>query len=140
MNIENSETVIARATRGPCIVNDNDTETLEWIHGDSVVRFKVNIQLCCSDVGYLLEHLFLNLMNLITDGNTLGGAWPDTDGEEQLRNWRLINLLCIKSGAWTKDEVKEKFLEICEVHGVEDDPKILGLFDRYIVSNKVKDG
>ena len=72
-------------------------------------------------------------MNLITDGNTLGGAWPDTDGEEQLRNWRLINLLCIKSEAWTKDEVKEKFLEICEVHDVEDDPNILELFDRYIL-------
>jgi hypothetical protein len=122
-----------RELSGPCVVSDKDTETLEWIHGDSDVRFKVDIQMCCSDVGYLLEHIFLNLMNLMLDRDTLGGAWPDSDGEEQLQNWRLINLLCIKSGGWTRDDVKEKFLEICEVHDVENDPVILGLFDRYVV-------
>jgi len=117
----------------PCIVNDNDTETLEWIYGNSKDSNNHTVQLSDGDIYYLLEHLFLNLMNLMLGRNTLGGAWPDTDGEEQLINWRLINLLCIKSGAWSKDEVKEKFLEICKVHDVENDPNILGLFDRYIV-------
>jgi len=133
MNIENSETVIARAMTEPYIVNDNDTETLEWIYGNPNTHLNNIVQFSDFDISYLLEHLFLNLMNLMLGRNTLGGAWPDTDGEEQLRNWRLINLLCIKSEAWTKDEVKEKFLEICEVHGVENNPNILGLFDRYIV-------
>lgn len=119
----------------PCIVNDNDndTETLEWIYGNSKEPNNHTVQLSCWDISYLLEHLFLNLMNLITNGNTLGGAMPDEDGQEQLQNWRLINLIFINSGALTKDDVKEKFLEICEVHRVEDDPNILGLFDRYIV-------
>jgi len=133
MNIENTETVIARAMTEPRIVNDDDRKTLEWIYGNSKESNNYTVQLSDCDIHYLLEHIFLNLMNLMLCRNTLGGAWPDTDGEEQLQNWRLINLIYIKSGVCTKDEVKEKFLEICEVHGVENNPNILGLFDRYIV-------
>jgi len=133
MNIENSGTVIARAMTEPLIVNDDDKETMEWIYGNSGESNDHTVQLSDGDSYYLLEHLFLNLINLMTGRDTLGGAWPDTDGEEQLQNWRLINLIFIKSGICTKDDVKEKFLEICEVHDVENDPDILGLFDRYIV-------
>jgi len=133
MNIENSETVIARAMTEPRIVNDDDRKTLEWIYGSSKESFNNTVQLSDDDIYYLLEHLFLNLMNLMTGRDTLGGAWPDIDGKEQLQNWRLINLCFIKSGAWPKDDVKEKFLEICEVLGVENDPDILELFDRYVV-------
>ncbi len=117
----------------PCVVSDGDTETLEYIHGADLYRNEINVKISGCDVGYLLEHIFLNLMNLMFGRDTLGGAFPDTDGEEQLQNWRLINLLFIKSGVCTKEDVKEKFLEICEVHDVENDPVILGLFDRYVV-------
>jgi len=123
----------AKEKRGPYIVSDKDTETLEWIYGNSKEPSEFTVQLSGWDISYLLEHLFLNLMNVMLGRHTLGGAWPDTDGEEQLINWRLINLIFINSGALTKDDVKEKFLEICEVQDVEDDPNILGLFDRYIV-------
>ncbi len=139
MNFENSETVIASAMTEPLIVNDDDRKTMEWIYGNSKESNYYTVQLSDCDIHYLLEHLLLNLMNLMTGRNTLGGAWPDTDGEEQLQNWRLINLIYIKSGVYTKDEVRETFLEICEVHDVENDPDILGLFDRYIVSDKVID-
>ncbi len=60
-----------RELSGPCVVSDKDTETLEWIHGDSDVRFKVDIKMCFSDVGYLLEHIFLNLINLMLDRDKL---------------------------------------------------------------------
>jgi len=83
----------------PCIVTDKDTETLEWIHGTDIDGTEYNVQLSSCDISYLIEHLFLNMMNLMLGRDTLGGAYPDTDGEEQLRNWRLINLLCIKSEA-----------------------------------------
>ena len=133
MNIDNTETFTIRAMKEPCIVNDTDTDTLDWIHGDSRERNSNPVQLSDSDVWYLLEHLFLNLMNLMLGRHTLGGAWPDVDGEVALRHWRLINLLCIKSGIMTRDDVKEKFLEICEVHDVEDDSNILALFDIYVL-------
>ena len=133
MNFKNSETVIARAMTEPRIVSDDDRKTLEWIYGNSKESNNYTVQLSDGDGHYLFEHLFLNLMNLMTGRDTLGGAWPDTDGEEQLQNWRLINLIFIKSGICTKDDVKEKFLEICEIHNVENDSDILGLFDRYIV-------
>jgi len=133
MNFNNTETFPIRVMTEPFIVDDTNTRTLDWIHGDSRERNSNPVQLSDSDVWYLQEHLFLNLMNLMLGRHTLGGAWPDVDGEEQLRIWRLINLLCIKSRVLTRDDVKEKFLEICEVHGVEDDPNILGLFDRYVV-------
>ncbi len=120
---------------------NTDIQTLEWIYGNSKESFNNTVQLSDDDIYYLLEHLFLNLMNLMLGRNTLGGACPDWDGQEQLVNWRLINLVYIKPGVLTKDEVKEKFLEICEVHDVEDDPNILGLFDRYIVSrNRANSG
>ena len=133
MNIQNSGTVIARAMTEPLIINDDDRKTLEWIYGNSKESNNYTVQLSDCDIHYLLEHLFLNLMNLMLDRETLGGAEPDIEGEEQLHNWRLINLIFIKSGICTKDDVKEKFLEICEVHDVENDPDILALFDRYIV-------
>ena len=133
MNFENSETVIASAMTEPLIVNDDDKMTMEWIYGNSKESNNHTVQLSDGDIYYLLDHLFLNLMNLMLCRETLGGAWPDTHGEEQLQNWRLINLIFIKSGICIKDDVKEKFLEICEVHGVENDPDILGLFDRYVV-------
>lgn len=122
-----------RELPGSCVVSDEDTETLEWIHGTDLNGTEFKLNLSGGDILYLVEHLFLNMMNLMLGGNTLGGAWSDSDGEEQLRNWRLINLLCVKSEAWTIDDVKEKFLELCEVHGVENNPEILGLFDRYVV-------
>jgi len=133
MNNENSEVIIASAMTEPLIVNDDDKKTMEWIYGNPKESNNHSVQLSDGDIYYLLEHLFLNLMNLMLDRETLGGAEPDTEGEEQLHNWRLINLIYIKSGVCTKDDVKEKFLEICEVHDVENDPDILGLFDRYIV-------
>jgi len=133
MNNENSKVIIASAMTEPLIVNGDDKKTLEWIYGNSKESNNYTVQLSDCDVHYLLEHLILNLMNLMLCRDTLGGAWPDTDGEEQLQNWRLINLIYIKSGVCTKDDVKEKFLEICKVHSVENDPDILGLFDRYIV-------
>jgi len=139
MNIENSGSIIARAMTEPLIINDNDKKTMEWIYGNPKECNNYTVQLSDGDIYYLLEHLFINLMNLMTGGNPLGCALPDIDGEEQLRNWRLINLIFIKSGICTKDDVKEKFLEICEIHIVENDPDILGLFDRYIVSDKVID-
>ncbi len=102
------------------------------MHGDTNEILVVNVRMSEYDIEYLIEHLMLNILNLI-DGNTMGGTVPDIDGQEQLQNWRLINLIFIKSGICTKNDVKEKFLEICEIHCVENDPDILGLFDRYVV-------
>ena len=57
-------------------------------------------------------------------GNPQVGAWMEPNGEEQLWNWRLLNLV-IKSN--------EIFFDLCEVFDKREDDKILGLFDRYVV-------
>ena len=121
---------------GPCIVSDKDTEVIDWIHGDSNWMYEnnhdisiVNVRMSEFDIEYLIEHLVLNILNLI-EGNAMGGSVPEIDGQEQLQNWRLINIL-IKSGAITKDDVKEKYSDICEVFQT-DDNEVVGLFDRYI--------
>ena len=127
--MSNTNCVIAERMQGACIISEKDTETLEWIHGTSINRFEVNVKLSLCDVGYLIEHLFLNIFNLMF-GNPLACAWPDPDGEEQLQNWRLINIL-IKSGEITKDDVKVQFDNIFGCN--TDDDEVLNLFDRYIV-------
>ena len=38
MNFDNNETFTIKAMTEPCIVNDTDTDTLDWIHGDSRER------------------------------------------------------------------------------------------------------
>jgi len=120
---------------GPCIVSNGDTEMMDWIHGDSNWMHGdtneisvVNVRMSEYDIEYLIEHLMLNILNLI-DGNTMGGSVPDIDGQEQLQNWRLINIL-IKSGEITKDDVKVQFDNIFGCN--TDDDEVLNLFDRYI--------
>ena len=140
MNFDNTEIFPPKPKTEPRIVNDSDTKTLEFIYGNPSVQLTNIVQLAGDDVWYLLDHLFHNLMNIMTNGNALGGVLYDEYGEEQLQNWRLINLLFIISGVLTKEEVKEKFMEICEIYSVEDDHKILELFDRYIVSDRAIDG
>ena len=121
---------------GPYIVSDKDTEVIDWIHGDSNWMHGdtneisvVNVRMSEYDIEYLIEHLMVHILNLI-DGNPMGGSVSDIDGQEQLQNWRLINIL-IKSGAITQDDVKEKYFDICEVFQT-DDNEVVGLFDRYI--------
>jgi len=121
---------------GPCIVSNDDTEMMDWIHGDSNWMhgdtneiLVVNVRMSEFDIEYLIEHLMLNILNLI-EGNPMDGSVPDIDGQEQLQNWRIINIL-IRSGAITKDDVKEKYSDICEVFRT-DDNEVIGSFDRYI--------
>jgi len=121
---------------GPCIVSDKDTEVIDWIHGDSNWMhgdtneiLVANVRMSEYDIEYLIEHLMLNILNLI-DGILMEGSVPDIDGQEQLQNWRLINIL-IKSGAIRKNDVKEKFDNILGCN--TDDDEVLNLFDRYIV-------
>jgi hypothetical protein len=125
----------SRETPGPYVVSDEDTETLEWIHGTDLNGTEFNIQLSGVDIGYLLEHLFLNMFNLMF-ANPLVGA--DDVEEDQLRNWRWINLI-IKSNEIFKDIAKDKFNEVCFGFQEEDNEEVIGLFDRYIVSDKVID-
>ena len=127
--MSNTNCVIAGRMQGACIISEKDTETLEWIHGTSINRFEVNVKLSLCDVGYLIEHSMVYILNMI-DGNSLGWSYPDTDGEEQLQNWRLINIL-IKSGEISKDDVKVQFDNIFGCN--TDDDEVLNLFDRYIV-------
>ena len=56
----------------------------------------------------------------------------EPNGEEQLWNWRLLNLV-IKSNEKLKNEANEIFFDLCEVFDKREDDKILGLFDRYVV-------
>lgn len=121
---------------GPCIVNKDDAEMMDWIHGDSNWMhgdtneiLVVNVRMSEYDIEYIIERLMLNILNLI-EGNAMGGSDPDIDGQEQLQNWRIINIL-IKSGAITKDHAKEKYFDICEVFQT-DDNEVIGSFDRYI--------
>ena len=113
-----------------------DTEMMDWIHGDSNWMYEnnhdisiVNVRMSEFDIEYLIEHLMVHILNLI-DGNPMGGSVSDIDGQEQLQNWRLINIL-IKSGEITKDDVKVQFDTIFGCN--TDDDEVLNLFDRYIV-------
>ena len=56
----------------------------------------------------------------------------EPNGEEQLWNWRLLNLV-IKSNEKLKNEANEIFFDLCEVFDKRKDDKILGLFGRYVV-------
>jgi len=116
--------------KGPCIVND--TMILEWIHGTDSNGTGFNVQLSFEDVTYLFDHLFVNIFNLMF-GSQLVSTWPDTDGNEQLRNWRLINLI-INSDEKLKGVAEDVFIEICENFSKDNDEKVLGLFDHYIKS------
>lgn len=120
-----------REVPGPFIVSDKDKKKLEWMHGTSFGELEVNIQLSTFDVAHLVEHVFLNMFNLMF-GSPLDGEWTENNGAEQIWNWRLINLI-IKSNEKFKDGAKEIFIEICRVFDKENDNEILGLFDRYVM-------
>ena len=119
--------------KGPCIVND--TVTLKWIHGTDSNGIGFNVQLSLDDVVYLLDHLFVNIFNLMFGSQPIG-TYPDTDGKEQLKNWRLINLI-INSDEKLKDVAEVIFIETCENFRRDDDEKVVGLFDHYIKSEWV---
>ena len=108
-----------------------DTEKLKWIYGADLNENEINVHLSGCDVKHLFEHLFLNIFNSMF-GNPQVGAWMEPDGEEQLWNWRLLNLV-IKSDEKLKDEAYEIFFDICDVFDKGDDDKIHGLFEYYIV-------
>jgi len=123
--------IYRRTMDGPCIVSDKDTEKLKWIYGAFLNGNEINVQLSGCDVKHLFEHLFLNIFNSMF-GNPQVGAWMEPNGEEQLWNWRLLNLV-IKSNEKLKNEANEIFFDLCEVFDKREDDKILGLFGRYVV-------
>ena len=112
------------------IFNDIDIKTLEWIHGDQKDNLDVNVKLSENDTVFLLDLMVRYLFNLIL-GIHLSGTCPM--GDEQPLTWRWINLFFIKSGAMSREDVKEKFIRECEVYGFKDEPGLMSLFDRYIV-------
>ena len=110
------------------IFKDTDEKTLEWIHGSLKNELDVIVQLSNNDTVFLLELLIHYLLSL-QSGVLLRGTC--LTGDEQPLTWRWINLLIIKSGAMSREEVRERFVMECEVFGLEDE--VLSLFDRYIV-------